>query len=352
MKTVFKSNELAHVWANQGAPMGRCASSMSFDGDAFSSYSTVIARRIRHKGKVAYVIDRASFSVTTSQHQNAVAHALHQHPEKQFRINSGRRGQYLDFTPAKLRDVYLAEFNYKPTDYNGKPVEPSRFEHKRAEAFLSKVASLESAIEVCDYFGLPASKLKQKLGALRGEIIEQTKIVEAHTAKLRQRRNEKEVRQRAAREARAISLAEAILRGEEKLTDYWTESYLDSRPDLIAAVNALRIAKDKAEIEAWQGGYSNQANHRWPAMLRAEMPEGSNEQQLVTSKGARVPLTDAERSFRFCMKVRARGWHRNGDRHAVGMYQLDAVNEQGVVAGCHRIAWDEIERFAKTQGWL
>jgi len=38
MKTVFKSNEIAHVWVNQGAPHGRCPSSMSFDGDVFRSY--------------------------------------------------------------------------------------------------------------------------------------------------------------------------------------------------------------------------------------------------------------------------------------------------------------------------
>jgi predicted Abi (CAAX) family protease len=65
-----------------------------------------------------------------------------------------------------------------------------------------------------------------------------------------------------------------------------------------------------------------------------------------------VPLPEAEKAFRFAMIQRKRGWHRNGDQFKVGDYQLDAVNEQGVIAGCHRIGWDEIERFAKTQGWI
>lgn len=73
--------------------------------------------------------------------------------------------------------------------------------------------------------------------------------------------------------------------------------------------------------------------------------------ELQTSKGARVPLSEAERAFRFATAMRSKGWHRNGEQFQVGTYQLDAVNEQGVIAGCHRISWDEIERFAAAQGW-
>lgn len=338
MKTVFKSNEIAHVWANQGAPMGRCPSSMSFDGDAFRSYSTVIARRIRHKGKVAYVLDEASFSVTTSQHQGAVRHALADHPEKVFHVHCGRRFQSLEFTPAQLRDYYVAEFKDAPTD--GKPVEPSRYAHKRAQEFLIRVKRLESAIEVCDYFHLPASKLKQTLGKLRGEAIEAGKIVEAYNTKRAQRRN-------ARREAEAVQCAEAVIAGTAEIESCnYLDQWLDNRPDLLKAIQELRIAKDKEAIEAWRNGQSSQCKHEWPVMLRAE------ENELVTTKGARVPLNEAERTFRFCMAARKRGWHRNGDQHRIGMYQLDAVNEFGVVAGCHRVAWEEIERFAKTQEWL
>lgn len=50
--------------------------------------------------------------------------------------------------------------------------------------------------------------------------------------------------------------------------------------------------------------------------------------------------------------MREKGWHRNGETFKVGNFQLDAVNAQGVVAGCHTILWDEIERFARTQGWV
>lgn len=73
---------------------------------------------------------------------------------------------------------------------------------------------------------------------------------------------------------------------------------------------------------------------------------------METSKGATIPLSEAQRAFRFASLKRSAGWHRNGETFPVGDFHLDAINEQGVVAGCHRIAWDEITRFAKAQSWI
>lgn len=73
--------------------------------------------------------------------------------------------------------------------------------------------------------------------------------------------------------------------------------------------------------------------------------------ELVTSRGARVPLLQAKLAFRFATTKRETGWQRNGEQFAVGSYQLDAINAEGIVAGCTRIGWTEIERFAKSEGW-
>lgn len=107
------------------------------------------------------------------------------------------------------------------------------------------------------------------------------------------------------------------------------------------------LAKSPEIVAEWLAGTraSLPGQLNLPVMLRRSGDD------METSKGARVPLTDAERTFRFCIKARARGWHRNGETFAVGHYQLDAVNEAGVVAGCHRVSWSEIERFAASQGW-
>jgi hypothetical protein len=74
--------------------------------------------------------------------------------------------------------------------------------------------------------------------------------------------------------------------------------------------------------------------------------------ELVTSQGARVPLSHAVKAFRFVKLIRQSGghWERNGRVVRVGHYQLDAIDPDGFKAGCHRINWPEIERVAKLAG--
>jgi len=46
------------------------------------------------------------------------------------------------------------------------------------------------------------------------------------------------------------------------------------------------------------------------------------------------------------------GWKRNGETFRVGNFQLDEVNAEGIIAGCHNIKWDAIEDLAKREGVL
>lgn len=137
----------------------------------------------------------------------------------------------------------------------------------------------------------------------------------------------------------------------------------------LAAIEAQRRADNAAAIEASQKRREAKAAKlpaqkpeiiaEWLTGTRSDLPHALNlpvmlrvrGDDMETSKGARVPLADARRTYRFAMLARAKGWHRNGETHAIGAYQLDAVNENGVVAGCHRVTWAEIERFATAQGW-
>jgi hypothetical protein len=361
-KTVFTSREIAHVWANQSASFGRCPSSMSFDGDAFKSYATVIARRIRARGKVAYVLDRASFSNSTSKHQSHVWRAL-AGSDKAFHVRIGHRCQSLSFTPATLRDYYIAQFRANDEA-------PSRYTHVRASSLLSRVSHLESAIDVCSYFGLGHKALDKTLAGLAEQVTEARQVSEAYETKRKAKREARWGEARIARDtadarqlSNAIALAERLAKGgesEETVTDAlnrrafgYDDCLLESRPDLKEAIATLRereaeLAKGRAErdMARWIAGEKDvNAPYSLPIALRADGDE------METSHGARVPLDSARRTYLFARKVKALGWHRNGTTHQVGMYQLEAVNDTGIVAGCHRIAWTEIERFARVQGW-
>lgn len=181
----------------------------------------------------------------------------------------------------------------------------------------------------------------------------------------------KRIKAAALRVARATSQAAWHLEGVQELVKEANEFCEVFRfktrfevPDLdeLKAKAKRTAEQEKRQREAKRKAFEKEcevAVAEWKAGQRNQLPMGLEtvylrrmEGQMQTSRGAVVPITEAERAFRFAMIQRERGWRRNGEQFAVGPYQLDAVNEFGVIAGCHRVAWAEIERFAKEQGWM
>jgi hypothetical protein len=341
MKTVFKSRELAHLWVSGTQQSGRCLSNMHFEGGCYYSYSTVIASRIRQGSKVAYVLDRASFSNTTSKHQGFVRRAL-PNDAQWFAVSIGQRNQYLQFTAATLRDHYLTR---------AKDIEaglPSRYARIRAEQYGRATMAIQNARQVCAFFGLGTARIdailaKRAAGQGEAEVIMKAAREKALKAEAdRQAKTLRERTERAILEAKRF-ITEPEPRDKRHIT------LGSGHPDLLPPELAVQLATaieihNKSIVQAGLDGQEIVLPYDYPTLCRREGSE------LVTSRGARVPMEAAERTYRFAKKHP--DWHRNGDTHAVGPYQLDAVNAQGIVAGCHRIAWDEIERFAKQEGWV
>lgn len=306
MKTVLSSQALAHAWAHQTQSHARRADrNMSFDGPAFRSYQTVIARILTVKGRTAYIVDRSSFSNSTSKHQSHVWHAI---PEsvKTFSVSMGKWGQTLNLTPAELRDYYLSLYRAAPST--------SRYRHMRAANLLSRVNHLSRAIEVCAFFGLPTARLSAMLSKHETERVSARAQLDVHESALDARRSVRN----AARSARWARAAE------------------------------LRALSDADKAAKWLEGESVQLSYDHPVLLRAK------DDLMETSRGASVPLYDAERLYRFVAARRARGAF---DIDAfgpvtIGQYTLDSVNAQGVVVGCHRVSWAEVDRFAGLMGWI
>jgi hypothetical protein len=287
MKTVFTSAELPHVWAHKSAPHGRCPGNLSFNGPAILSYATEIARHCEHKGKPFVIFNATSYSVTTAKAQNEVRRAIPGGVPVFVADGIGRGMSLADVKPSELFDHAV-----KTAAIHASKAAKART--GRDSYLAAQAACIRKAGEISAFFGL------------------------------RRKVDEKTVSRLAAAETRAKAKAAKLAREREK----------------------ARLARDAEEIAAWLAGDAAvRPSYHWPVMLRAEGLE------LVTTKGARVPLADAERTFRFASALRSRGWHKNGEAHTVGGYQLDAVNDQGIVAGCHRIAWPEIERFAKAMAW-
>jgi hypothetical protein len=70
--------------------------------------------------------------------------------------------------------------------------------------------------------------------------------------------------------------------------------------------------------------------------------------EVVTSRGARFPVTHAKRALAFIRRVRESGqaYVRNGHTIHLGPYAIDRIEPDGTVkAGCHVVSWEEIERI-------
>jgi hypothetical protein len=98
--------------------------------------------------------------------------------------------------------------------------------------------------------------------------------------------------------------------------------------------------------EQWRKGeYHHYLPYSLPTMLRIEGNE------VVTSRGARFPITHAKRGLVLVRAVMAceEDWHYNGHSCRLGHYSIDRIEANGTVhAGCHIVSWSEIERIAPT----
>lgn len=349
MKTVFRSEEIAHVWANRGASHGRSPGNLSFDGDALKSYNTAIARRITHKGREAYILDRARFSVSTSKSQGRAWQAIPANA-KSFHVRIGSYGQSLAMTPAQLRDHYLERAKLREEDC------PSVFAYKRAEQYTEVTEFLKQAREVAEFFKLGHAALDKRIAGREANGSNAAEIIKAIGAKRLAAKKASEARAKAEQAERNIAAALKFIAESphDRFQNPNPKAMESLTPELRARLESAVKSSNETLAARWREGGAVNLAYDVPVMLRREDQAGNHSpdaREMVTSKGARVPLADAERAYRFASRVRAIGWHKNGETCPVGMYELDAVNAAGIVAGCHRVSWEEADRFAASQGW-
>jgi hypothetical protein len=306
MKTFFKSSELPHIWANGGADYGRCASSLSFQGNILRSYSTDIAR-IVSRGSVA-LVNRSSYSVTTRKHQSQAWDAVRHYPHI-FELEGLERGEVLrKLTGAQIVDNLTAqavELAKQATKARGRKEELTQRAKECAAQANAALAVFKVRRQPVDVNALDA--LGAKLSARQ---------------KAAATKRAKEEAQRRAEWLASLQL---------KLND-WKAGDLPSR------------------------GWYNFSE--LPVALRLITDEDG---RLVveTSRGASVLLSQALRLFRYCQALKARGETYNAQgsqnhevqstRFQVGPYSLDGITQDGdAVVGCHSLPFAEMERLFLT----
>lgn len=358
MKTYYKSNEIAHIWANlteqdcKDSRRGRCASSISFEGERFVSYSTTIARHIWHKGRHAVVVDGASFSNTTSKHQYAARRACSH--LKVFTINAGAMGQSLPSTPQGLAAHYADAAARAIRQADEKPVDKkdgtySKNALKRIAAHMSHAATLlESAVAVSEYFGVAKPAACKLLVKRASEFEAARKGVVENAEKLAEAKRKRDQAEAAKRKREYIEDAKHILAIPPESEDAFSLAIYPAcltsvGPKIERDLREWVNRRDAAEEEAWRNG-SNKARPIG-TLLRVEGDE------IVTSRGARVSIEDARKGFTIATSKRNEGWECGLADIRIGEYPLRKIDKDAVTIGCHVIPWTEIDRITASLGW-
>lgn len=166
---------------------------MSFNGDWFLSYGTVIARHITFKGKQAIILNNTGYSVSTSKHQGYVRRAI-PGSVPVFHIGDIGRGCSLNFDGREGKVLF--EYAVAQSAESLKASEKAKARKPLYEAEAARW--LEWAKEINEFFGLRRKVDEKTIERLRAS----SEKAERDAAKKRAQDEEKRrIEQTAAYEA-------------------------------------------------------------------------------------------------------------------------------------------------------
>ncbi len=315
MRHVVDTSELSHLWAHRSQPDARNKQgNFYFDGDTIYSYGAhfPIARHVTHNKRACILFTTHTYSNTTSGHIASVRGAIHGLDVPVFHVDS--LGRYGDPNHADNWEGYLRRLNAL-----AKKIGKAR---QNRDSYLAEFGALVTeANAYSKFFGLRKS-IKGDHATIADEYAKNQAKIDAAARK-------------AAAEVqryRDADLAQNVAR--------WLAG--ENVPVFGYSKVLLRVIK------------KSDHKHRVD-------PEGNDvivdtENDVVqTSLGATFPLDHARRAFKLIMACRANGqlWTPNGHTAHLGHYAIDSINANGDVrAGCHIVAWEEIERIAQQIGLI
>ena len=308
-KEVFPTDEIPHLWMHAWKTQESARNAgrnLYFNGASIFSYGNhfEIARHVETKRGQAVLFNTATYSVTTTRQQSSVKRAI---PDSTQVFNVCR----LDVPDAGrwIGDTHTV--NVK--DYDSR-IESALLKAIRASSSWQKEYSHEDAVKIRSERNAYVTFFNLKLKPYAPIPALDSKAVDAIKAK-------EKVRQAAE----AAKTRARTIEREKEVAEY--------------------KVKQLTAVEDWRKGIPNPVSLPYdaPTMLRIEGEE------VVTSKGARVPLSHAKRALTLVRAVVARGetWETNGHTCHVGHYKIERIEANGTVkAGCHVIPRDEWERIA------
>jgi hypothetical protein len=300
-KYVFDTGEIPHLWAHRTQDEARNRQgNLYFTGDTIYSYGShfLIARHVTNDAdERAVLFTTSTYSVTTASHCSAVRSAI---PSGicVFHVPNVCPGRYSG------SDLTTDDHADNVADY-AERIERHVLSSARARSSYAKTWNNQRAghlrdesFAYCAFFGLPVPSVP--------EVPE----IDSDALAAIRKREAKRAAEKAEQTKR--ERAEALVRQQELITK-------------------------------WRAGQYSGCIYDVPAMLRIDGNE------VVTSRGARFPVSHTKRALAFVRKIREsqKAYVRNGHTIHLGPYALDRIESNGTVtAGRHVVSWQEIDRIA------
>lgn len=285
-KTVYKTYEIAHLWAHQSVERARNPQhNFSFNGGSLESYGTEI-------GRICYPVvlmatDR--ISATTSKHQSAMRGAIPGHL-RVIQVDDNYAGKI------KVSDKLLAD----------------RFTRKASEALVAMGRARSE--ERKDYLAANVYRqieMAQRAIEFRHDIgLESTELLEAFIE---------------GYSAITVNINGAAKRAAKAFAE---RAKLE---------NEKKKRKHADNIAAWRLSGWPRPNLKF-AILRID------NESVITSKGTSVPLSSALALYRASLLDRNRLVGMK-----VGPFEVEAINDHHIKIGCTRIEWAEIENVIRPE---
>jgi hypothetical protein len=329
MKFVHTPDMVAHLWAHQTQPSARNSGrgNFYFEGATIYSYGRHFPIA-RHADANTILFTTRGYSNTTARHIGDVRRAIPD-SKRVFLVHNPcaeSTAYHRDNHDAMLAGIE----NLKSAFAGSRLHKKSSLEHW--------LGAIKHANAYAKYFKLGRKPVKLTVTVVMRKAVKLSEEKrKQHEADVEARRVERNARFQREYAEQARLLAEAEEQWKKDREAVWAAWLRGERP-----TSAL---KDRGER---------------PVMLRAMHQRkvgdetGPHTVVVETTLGAIVPLEDVRKAYviwQLCVR-KGQAWHRNGEQIKVGDFQLDSISETGnVIAGCHKIHREEIERFAATQGW-
>jgi hypothetical protein len=353
IKHVVSESQVAHLWAHAGQDhANNPRHSFYFSGDTIYSYGGHFPAGVRYvrpannrtrprtPEAVYYFITTRTYSATTAGHVSCVRQAV-QGLDNVFHVHdvtsSGPGSHRLHLNNFQV-DIDISTQNFLRSK------SAAKWSYNNLLSHIGERNRYARFFKCADKLPIPPAVRK----------VSKAKLAYATTWEAnRTARNEatRATLQAAwdATNANIVALRETVAANTDRIREMWRGG-----ADNAAIASAIAPANNTYQPDDLTSAIRDalQSSVAGLAFLRLKPGEPAT---IETSLGAEFPTEHGERAYRILATLHAHGrtYKANGHTLHVGAFQVDAMDESGLITGgCHKITWEEMTRFTVAVGWV